>query len=56
MSNYTGLLTKAIHSMIETKNEADTDSLFSSGGTTALTGNVEGLDDFELINFLVVKR
>jgi SNF2 family DNA or RNA helicase len=37
MRSYTELLTKAIHSMISTKEEADTDSLFSSGGTTALT-------------------
>lgn len=55
MSNYTSLLTKAIHSMISTKEEADTDSLFSAGGTSALTGEIKGLDDFELINFLVVK-
>jgi hypothetical protein len=41
--------------MIVTKEEADTDSLFTSGGTTALTGDIQGLDDFELINFLVVK-
>jgi len=55
MSEYTGLLTKAIQSMISTKEEADTDSLFSTGGTTALSGDINGLDDFELINFLVVK-
>ena len=55
MSRYTGLLTKAIHSIIDTKTEAETDSLFSSGGTTALTGEIKGLDDFELINFLVIK-
>lgn len=44
--NYTDLLTKAIHSMISTKEEADTDSLFSSSGTTALAGDIKGLDDF----------
>lgn len=55
MRKYTELLTKAIHSMINTKEEADTDSLFSSGGTTALTNDIKGLDDFELINFLVIK-
>ena len=31
------------------------DSLFKSGGTTALLSAVSGLDDFELICFLVVK-
>lgn len=55
MSGYTELLTHAIHSMITTKADADTDSLFRTGGTTALTGNIKGLDDFELINFMVVK-
>ena len=55
MHSYTGLLTEAITSMIVTKEEADTDSLFSAGGTTALAGDIQGLDDFELINFLVVK-
>lgn len=55
MSRYTNLLTTAIQSLIITKEEADTDSLFSSGGTTALVGHIQGLDDFELINFLVVK-
>ncbi len=55
MSKYTKLLTEAIQSMIDTKQEADTDSLFSAGGTTALAGEIKGLDDFELINFLVIK-
>lgn len=55
MTKYTKLLTEAIQSMINTKQEADTDSLFNAGGTTALTGEIKGLDDFELINFLVIK-
>lgn len=33
----------------------DIDSLFKSGGTSALLSAVSGLDDFELICFLVVK-
>lgn len=55
MSSYTQLLTQAIQSMIDVKLEADTDSLFSPGGTTALSGEIQGLDDFELINFLVIR-
>ena len=31
------------------------DSLFSVGETSALTYNIKGLDDFELICFLVIK-
>lgn len=49
------LLNDAIHSIIDTKEESDIDSLFSAGGTTALTSEIKGLDDFELICFLVVK-
>lgn len=31
------------------------DSLFSPGGTSALMSEINGLDDFEFICFLVVK-
>ena len=34
---------------------ADVDSLFSEGGTTALESDITGLDQFELINFMVVR-
>lgn len=49
------LLSKAINSIIDTKEESDIDSLFKSGGTSALLSKVTGIDDFELICFLVVK-
>ena len=49
------LLSEAINSIIDTKEESDIDSLFRSGGTTALLSAVSGLDDFELICFFVVK-
>ena len=49
------LLSDAINSIIDAKEENDIDSLFKSGGTTALMSAVSGLDDFELICFLVVK-
>ena len=49
------LLSDAINSIIDVKEENDIDSLFKSGGTTALMSAVSGLDDFELICFLVVK-
>jgi hypothetical protein len=47
-------LGKAIRTMVEVKEERDIDSLFSGGKTTALTQTIAGLDDFELIAFLVV--
>ena len=49
------LLTGAINSIVDVKEESDIDSLFRRGGTTALLSSVSGLDDFELICFLVVK-
>ena len=55
MSEVSELLSEAINSIIDTKEESDIDSLFKSGGTTALLSAVSGLDDFELICFLVVK-
>ncbi len=55
MGAYSELLSQAIRSMIEVKAEKDIDSLFSGGGTTALLNSINGLDDFELIAFIVVQ-
>lgn len=54
MSRYSELLTAAIRSMIDVTEEQDLDSLFTGGHTTALTQAIDGLDDFELIAFLVI--
>lgn len=53
MEAYSELLGKAIGSMIEVKAEKDIDSLFAGGKTTALVDTISGLDDFELIAFIV---
>ena len=50
------LLRTAIRSMIDVKEEKDLDSLFSGGRTTALVNTIAGLDDFELVAFLVVQE
>ena len=55
MADMSELLSEAINSIIDVKEESDIDSLFSAGGTSALMSAVSGLDDFELICFLVVK-
>lgn len=55
MSEMSELLSMAIDSIIDTKADNDIDSLFKSGGTSALMSAVSGLDDFELICFFVVK-
>ena len=56
MEEVSQLLSGAINSIIDVKEESDIDSLFSAGGTSALMSEISGLDDFELICFLVVKK
>ena len=55
MAIYSELLSDAIDSIIDVKEENDIDSLFSPGGTSALLSDVNGIDDFELICFLIIK-
>ena len=56
MTKYNRLLQDAIAGIVEVKQESDVLSLFSEGETTALKGDVSGLDDFELIAFLIIKE
>lgn len=55
MSFYSGLLAQAIRSIVDIKDDKDLDSLFTAKTTTALTSTIAGLDDFELISFIVVQ-
>ena len=55
MGEISELLGDEINSIIDVKAESDIDSLFRAGGTSALMSDVKGLEDFELICFLVVK-
>lgn len=55
MEEMYSLLSDAIISIIDTKEESDIDNIFETGGTSALMSAVSGLDDFQLICFLVVK-
>ena len=51
------MLTAAIASLVDLKGEKDVESLCSGDGTTtALENDIKGLDDFELITFLVVRK
>lgn len=56
MTAQTDLLASAIGSIVEGKNESDIDSFFSGGTTSFLENDIEGIDDFELVCFLVVRR
>ncbi|PIX55506.1 MAG: helicase, partial [Zetaproteobacteria bacterium CG_4_10_14_3_um_filter_54_28] len=55
MNVYSNLLDQSIRSMVDMKEDKDIDSLFSGGRTTALVNTIAGLDDFELIAFLVIQ-
>lgn len=54
MDAYSALLDDAIGSILERKTEKEIDSLFVGEQTTALLDSISGLDDFELIAFLVI--
>ncbi len=56
MAHYSDLLGQAIRSMVEVKEDKDIDSLFTGISTTALVDTIKGLDDFELISFLVIQE
>lgn len=55
MSEFSRLLGQAISSIIEVKEENDLDSFLSGGQVSFLSNEIKGLDDFELICFLVIK-
>jgi superfamily II DNA or RNA helicase len=55
MAAYSALLEKGIRSMVDIKEEKDIDSLFTGTRTTALLNPIKGLDDFELIAFLIIQ-
>ena len=54
MKRISELLRQTVASIIDVKEENDIDSFFGTGQTTFLSGDVRGLDDFELICFMVV--
>ena len=55
MSKYSELLGDSIASIIEVKDENEMDSFLSGKQMSFLSETINGLDDFELISFLVIK-
>ncbi len=55
MSQLSKMLGDAIASIIEVKDESDIDSFLGGGQVSFLSNEIKGLDDFELICFLVVR-
>ena len=55
MQHYSSLLNGAVENLIGKKQEIGVSSLFSRGGTTLQKEFYDGLEDFELVTFLVLK-
>lgn len=55
MDKYSKLLDKTIESILDVKEQNDLDSLFNLGSDVLFGNNIKGIDDFELITFVVVK-
>ena len=55
MKKYSALLGEAISSIIHVKSESDIDSFLSGVQGSLFSQEIRGLDDFELISFLVIK-
>ena len=55
MAQYSELLSDAIDSIIHVKEESDIDTFLKGKQMSFLSGRIKGLDDFELICFLVIK-
>ena len=56
MSQYSELLSDAIDSIIHVKEESEIDSFLKGSQVSFLSGKIKGLDDFELICFLVIRN
>ncbi len=55
MEQYSELLKKSIGSILDTEEKKEVQSLFKSGGTTALKEKLKGIEDFKLISFLIIR-
>ena len=55
MKKYSKLLIETINSIINKKEEVGVESLFSKGGTSVIENDINALEDFELITFLIIK-
>ena len=55
MTVYSSLLEDAVLSILDAKEDSDLDSFFRAGATTALLSQISGLDDFQLVCFLVIR-
>ena len=55
MGKYNALLDDAVASIVEVKEENDLKSLFKVGSKVLFQQSIDGIDDFELISFVVIR-
>ena len=55
MSQYRDLLDRAIESIVGKSEEKGVESLFSRGGTVTGQDHVEGVNDLEVVSFIIIK-
>jgi SNF2 family DNA or RNA helicase len=55
MEKYSGLLRKSIRDILNTEEEKEVCSLFKAGGTTTMPETMKGIEDFNLVSFLIVR-
>lgn len=54
MAHYCKLLSSAVNSILGKREERAVASLFTPGGTHAITGEFQGINEFEVIAYVVV--
>ena len=55
MHKYSELLVETIEDILGKKQETGVKSLFNKGGTAVVKRDIDGLEEFELITFLIVR-
>jgi hypothetical protein len=56
MDQYRGMLETTIHSIVGKEEEKGVESLFSRGGTVLSKDTFQGIDDFEVISYLIITK
>lgn len=54
MSQYQNLLSKAVQALTGAAEERGVESLFSPGGTVISKDSFKGMDDFEVVSYLIL--
>lgn len=55
MQEFSNLLSKAIETIIQTKDESDMETFFGGGEMSFIANKINGLNDFELVCFLAIE-